>query len=300
MLACARIATPDGRLHELVHGDLIGRLHSAALALDDGRVSEAHAMISLREGELRLISLRGAFAIEGRPETEVALEAGLDIQLTRGLVLRVVEVVLPDEILGIEGPGLPRQALPGVCSLILDPQPHLRRGWHEGAPWHAWCNGEGWSYRLESSQSPLTLSAGMAWTLDGVEIRAVGIPLDAAGQAPTRQFGGVDAPLTLVANFDSVHILQDGRPVLTLSGVQARLVSELVALGGPVAWTLLVEQLWPRQGDAAALRARFDVNLSRLRRKLRAARIRTDLVNLDGAGVVELLLYPHDRVEDRT
>ena len=61
-----------------------------------------------------------------------------------------------------------------------------------------------------------------------------------------------------------------------------------------------MEQLWPRQGDAAALRARFDVNLSRLRRKLRAARIRTDLVNLDGAGVVELLLYPHDRVEDRT
>ena len=31
---------PDGSIHELGHGDLIGRLWTAALHLDDGRISE--------------------------------------------------------------------------------------------------------------------------------------------------------------------------------------------------------------------------------------------------------------------
>ena len=49
---------PDGSIHELGHGDLIGRLWTAALHLDDGRISEAHAMISLRGSELHLLALR--------------------------------------------------------------------------------------------------------------------------------------------------------------------------------------------------------------------------------------------------
>jgi hypothetical protein len=47
-------------------------------------------------------------------------------------------------------------------------------------------------------------------------------------------------------------------------------------------------------------RGRLDTLLSRVRRRLRAAGLRADLVRADGAGAIELLLYPHDRVDDRT
>jgi hypothetical protein len=82
--------------------------------------------------------------------------------------------------------------------------------------------------------------------------------------------------------------------------MQARIVSELVALGGPAHWTVLAGLLWPRDPEPETTRSRFDVAISRLRRKLRDARVRTDLVHTDGAGQVELLLYPHDVVQDRT
>lgn len=67
MHACVHLASADGQIHVLGHGDLIGRLWSAALCLSDPRVSEAHAMVSLREGQLRLLALRGLFAIDGKP-----------------------------------------------------------------------------------------------------------------------------------------------------------------------------------------------------------------------------------------
>ena len=78
-----RVRDSYGVVHELVHGDLIGRVWSAALPINDGRVSEAHAMISLREGELRLLGLRGAFALHGRPTSDLALEAGQRVQLAQ-------------------------------------------------------------------------------------------------------------------------------------------------------------------------------------------------------------------------
>ena len=40
---------------------------SAALHLDDPRVSEAHAMVSIRGSELKLLALRGRFQIDGLP-----------------------------------------------------------------------------------------------------------------------------------------------------------------------------------------------------------------------------------------
>ena len=61
--ATVYLLTPDGEEHALIPGDLIGRMHTAALHLDDGRVSEAHAMVSLRDGSLRLLSLRGGFSV---------------------------------------------------------------------------------------------------------------------------------------------------------------------------------------------------------------------------------------------
>ena len=77
-------------------------------------------------------------------------------------------------------------------------------------------------------------------------------------------------------------------------------MSEVVAFDGPVPWEVLAKELWPGEDDRNLLRRKLDVNLSRLRKKLRDARIRPDLVRSDGFGHVELFLHDGDRVEDRT
>lgn len=69
--ASVRLLDPAGREHDVVHGDVVGRLWTAALQLDDGRVSEAHAMVSLREGQLQLLPLRGALAVGGTPQNQI-------------------------------------------------------------------------------------------------------------------------------------------------------------------------------------------------------------------------------------
>ena len=98
MRAHATFATPDGQLHHLGHGDIIGRLWTAALSIDDARISEAHAMVSLRGDELKLLGLRGRFALSDRPLSEVLLCAGQRIALARGYAIDVVDVVLPETV----------------------------------------------------------------------------------------------------------------------------------------------------------------------------------------------------------
>jgi hypothetical protein len=299
MRAYASLRAPDGTRYELVHGDLVGRLWSAAMPLDDARVSEAHAMVSLRERELRLIALRGGLALDGRPVNEVVLGAGVEIVLARGLAIQVESVHLPGFVLGLEGAGLTRQTLPPVASLVTSAGLRLIAGYAEHAAAWIWCTGASWRLRV-AGRAARTLEPGEELVIGGELVRAVAIPLAAAGQAPTRAGGGVEAPLRIDASFDTVHVYREGATVLVLGGVQARIVSELVALGGPTHWTVVAGLLWPKDVEPDTVRSRFDVTLSRLRRKLRDARVRTDLVHTDGAGQVELLLYPHDVVQDRT
>ncbi len=299
MHASVRIRDHLGAVHELVHGDLIGRVWSATLQLNDGRVSEAHAMISLREGELRLLGLRGAFAIDGRPMTDVALEAGQRVQIARGLELVVESVALPDAVLGVEGPGLIRQALPAVCAVVADPSLRLSRGWRDGALWSIWSTGDGWVAR-DSAGAERTVAAGQTLNLGDSAISLVDIPLRNAGPAPTRRGGEFDAPLTVVARFDTVDIARGDEIVVRLSGKAARLVSELVAVNGPLSWGALSTELWPDEPDPAVRRARLDVILTRTRRRLRASGVREDLVRADRAGHFELLLHPRDAVVDQT
>lgn len=69
---------------------------------------------------------------------------------------------------------------------------------------------------------------------------------------------------------------------------------------GPVPWEVLAQELWGDEDDRHLLRRKLDVNLSRLRKKLRDAGIRSDLVRADGFGHFELFLMDGDKVEDRT
>jgi hypothetical protein len=300
MYASVSMRDAAGAVHELVHGDVIGRVWSAALHIDDGRVSEAHAMISLREGELHMITLRGPLAVGGRPMTRVVLTPGVVVHLARGLPLEVISVQLPESVLAIEGPGLTRQALPGVCSIVLEPgAARLMSGWRDDAVAQLWSTGESWRARAPDG-ALRDLGPGDTLQAGPHVLRLVPMTLMAAGLPATRRAGEIDAPLTVIAQFDNVHIQRAGETTVVLPGKQGQLVSELVACGGPLAWGALAAELWPEATEDPTRRVRLDALLSKLRRRLRAASIREDLVRTDGAGQVELLLHAHDTLIDRT
>lgn len=299
MRAFARTRGPDGTCYELVHGDIVGRLATAAMPIDDARISEAHAMVSLRERELKLIRLRGGLALAGKPVNEVTLRPGVEIVLASGVSITVEALHLPSSVLGLEGAGLACQVVPPVASLIAGEGVRLVAGYVEHAHAWLWSTGPSWRLRI-GDRAPRSLEPGARFEVGGETLQAVAISLESASQAPTRAVGGVEAPLRIEANFDTVQIHREGAAPLVLGGVHARIVSELVALAGPAHWKVIAGLLWPDAPEPEALRSRFDVALSRLRRKLRDARVRTDLVHTDGSGQVELLLYSHDLVTDRT
>lgn len=296
--AYVRLRTSEGQTAVLGPGDLIGRLAGAALQLDDGRVSEAHAMVSLRGRELKLLGLRGLFAVGGKPCDEVVLAPGQSVEVAPGLAIHVEEVKLPESLLAVEGDGLPRQVLTGSMSLVTRPQPALLPRHRGDAAAHIWDTGATFRIRVGDGK-PRDLAPGDRWTLDGVAFRAVAVELARGAQTPTRLDGALHPPITIQARFDTVHIHVEGRPVVTFDGLYARLISELVAVGGPASWEVIAGEVWKDDAeDRIQLRRRWDVSLARLRRKLREARIRPDLIRAGGTGQVELLLYAGDRVED--
>ncbi len=297
MHALARLRLWDGSQRELAAGELIGRLRTASLQVDDPLISEAHAMVSLRGGELKLLALRRPVAVKGKPVGELPLHKGQRFELAPGLEVEVLEVRLPDEVLAIEAPGLPRQVLPGVCSVLVSPRLHLVPKYQPQAAVWIHTDGPSWTLRLPDGSSR-PLRDGDTIEVPGHTLRAVAVPLGQAGQDATRLEGGVQEPLHLQARFDSVHIHCGRRPPLVLAGLSARLVSELVSFEAPVDWEVLARQVWSDEPDRGALRRKLDVTLNRLRGKLRDARIRPDLLRSDGTGLIELVLYDGDRVED--
>jgi hypothetical protein len=76
--------------------------------------------------------------------------------------------------------------------------------------------------------------------------------------------------------------------------VQGRILAELIELGGPVSWELVARAVWGEVATRASLRGRWDIAVNRLRVRLRALGARPDLVHLDGAGHVQLLLHDGD------
>ncbi len=195
-------------------------------------------------------------------------------------------------------PGLGRRLLGTVASLRTGPPPQVNGRYEPDADAHLWLTDEEWRLQV-AGQPPRTLAPGDGFSLGDVEVRFVGVPLAAAGQTPTRVEGGVQSPLRLVTRFGTAHIHRDGRPPLVVSGRGARILSELASFGGPVSWHVLATEVWPDHPSPDVLRHRLDVNLTRLRARLRAADVRPDLVHTDGAGQVELLLYEGDVVEEQ-
>ncbi|MCB9670480.1 MAG: FHA domain-containing protein [Alphaproteobacteria bacterium] len=285
------LLAPDGERHTLVHGDVLGRLWSAALHINDGRVSECHAMISTRGAELQLLGLRGRFRVGGEVRREVDLKPGQHIELAPGVWVTVEAVHPPSALLALEAPGMPRVVVTGVASLVGGERPAVRPGWNADADGQIWPTGEGWM--RSGPHAPEPVDDGSTWSVAGTTFRAV-LQVGAQPTADDRIHGD---RLRIVAHYDAAHVhLADGRS-LVLSGLCARLVSELVAVGQPIGWEALAAELWGPL-ETSVLRKRFDMQLSRLRHKLRAVGVRTNLVIADGTGLVQLVLGPDDVAED--
>jgi len=277
-------------------GSLIGRLETAALQIDNATVSEAHALVSLRKGGLQLIALRRRFEVEGQWVSEVALAPGHEIQLTEDVSLVVVELGLPDEILGICWGAHEVPLLHDAAAVVFDPDPSLSWRVEGEAALRLWRVGEGWRYQLPDEPAA-DLEIGQRWTLQGVDFEVRSLPVThAAGSATVSPRD----PLRLVLFYDTLHIQAAGRPVLVIGGNAARLVSELASAGVPMSWQAVAGELWPEGGDEYAVRKRLDAMLGRFRKKLARGGFRTDLVRASGHGLLELRLGPSDIVDDRS
>ncbi len=298
MRAYVRVELPDGSTVALGPGDLVGRTSGAALTIDDGRISEAHALVSLRGGELKLLALRGRFAVDGRTVRDVTLAEGQVVELAPGLPLTVLEVELPDQVLALRGDGLPRQVLSGTSSLHLHPEPSLVQRYELGADAHIWNTGAGWTLKVAGADAR-PIDEGDSFSAGGRTFEVTTLSLAKAGRRATRAGSG-RPPLTIEARFHSVHIHSEGALVLSLSGIAARIVSELVTFDGPVDWYVLARQIWREEDERVLLRRRWDVALARLRSKFRSAGLDAGLVAATRTGQVELVVEPTDTIVDRT
>lgn len=292
------IALPDGTQVHLNPGDIIGRMASAALRVDDPRVSEAHALVSLRGEGLVLLALRGALLRNGKPQSSIALVPGSAIVLAAGLQLEVLGVQLPDTALAIDGVEHgPMILTRSVYSLVRHGEvTKCIPGFRQDAVLSVWSTGEGW--RCKHGADPAVPVHADQRLLPGVHARS--IQLSKASAQATVAAGQIGVPLRIVARFDTVQIDREGWPTCHIGGRPARILSELVSIGAPVSWEAVAREIWADNAERDQLRTRWDRNLSSLRAKLRAAQIRTDLVRSCGSGNVEVLLHQSDQALDES
>jgi hypothetical protein len=276
-------------------GDIIGRMWSAALFLDDPRVSEAHAMIGLRGDRLEMLALRGALTLDGMPASRVRLARDQRIHLVHGLWLDVIDVELPETALVLRGLDddhvlrAPVYSLAAGGALVPSFEP-------DALAW-LWSTEDGWRFRTGTEPAE-ELDPGWTRVIGGRALRLAEIPRSGAQTADTILPSA--HALHLVARYDTVHIHVKGGPSLVLTGLMARMMSELATIARPVGWEVVAGALWPREADRMQLRLQWDKTVHKLRSRLRAANLRQDIIRPDGHGNYELFLLPGDTVEDQT
>ncbi len=308
--AVSLLISPDARSVTVHPGGLIGRLAGAEVMIADPRVSEAHALVSLRSRTLKLLALRGGLTVGGREVDAVTLAVGVRIELAEGLFVTVERVDLPTYTLVLCGAAQgPVELGSSSHSLLCGEEAGARKlrlvaGFVANAVGHVWCSGARLWIRLRGQEAE-AIEAGGQWDVEGCKLRAIRVPLDGTRDTVSEGNRGGDGGvrrerLVIVARYTSVHVQRDGATAV-LTGKPANLVSELVRFGGkPVPWETLSRQIWGGRGERDLLRDNFDATCGRLRRQLRELTLREDLVTLDGSGNVELVLYPGDRIVDET
>lgn len=298
----------DGTEAVLGPGAIVGRSSGAALCIDDPRVSEAHALVSLRGGELVLLALRGELTVGRRTVSRVSLRPGVRVLLVPGVSLDVVAVTLPDRVLALrssEGvssgahprpPGAPWPLSGSACSITPEGEP--RPGYVPEAAVHLWASDDGWRYRV-AGQMPAAVVPGGVIEVGGHRFDVVEVPLSNAGIDATFASPATSAPISIVCRYETVHIHREGAAQVVLSGIQARMICEVIEFAAPVPWDMAARAIWKGENDRFVLRRNWDRHLTAMRQRLAEAGLRTDIVRADGCGNVEIFLHPGDTVEDQ-
>jgi len=301
MSAYVLFRLPDGGFAKAPPGSVIGRLSSATVRIDDPRVSEAHALVSLRGSNLKLLTLRGSLRINGVKQSDVLLETGQRIQLARGVEIQVVLVELPSSVLALSYEASDQSSglvhlVRSVYSITDQPQLEVVPRFVQSAAAHVWNATDGWRIRIQGEASE-KISAGDRWQFDHSGIEAVSIDLPEAGIIETVVSDRLYTNLQILDREGTVHIHHEGQPSLVVNGKPAQIISELISMSALAPWYVVAGELWPNAEDEFVLRRNWDQTLIRLRRKLRDGGVRDNLVHADGTGNVELFLLPGDLVE---
>lgn len=294
---------PSGQVGRLFPGGIIGRLVTAELQIADPQISEAHALVSLRGGALKLLPLRGTIGVAGRTLDELVLVAGQRIQLTDSVSIEVRCVELPQQLLVLFGAGgRPIELSALIYSISLEPgsadRLRIQAAYDKAALAHIWHNGEHMCLQI-GLEEPQELTVGVRWTLCGHDLYVAALPRGGAANstAPDPRARSV-APIQLVARYHTVHVHRRGYEPCVLTGKAAQIVSELVMFGcKPTSWEVIAREVWG-EIERESLRAVWDRALARLRRHLRSAGVRETLVRPDGLGNIELVMLPGDEVVD--
>jgi hypothetical protein len=231
-----------------------------------------------------LLNLRGAILRNGRRVVDPRLVAGDRFQLASDVMLEVVEVCVPDTMWMLVTDG-ERVPIDPSVSVLTDPT-RVQAGRAGGARHTLWTDGE----RCFDGETPV--ADGHVVQVGPWSAQVTQVSLDAhPGQETELRRSG---PLRVQARYLSVAIHDSEGLAVTLTGISARILHELIEFDGPTSWEVIARELWPGAIREVPLRRRWDSALVRLRRHLAAAGVRDDLVGSDGHGHVELLRFPGD------
>ena len=294
---------PDGRLARVSAGGIIGRSAKAELYLPDPRVSEAHAMVSLRGHRLKLLQLRRPIVIDGESFAQVTLKTGQRITLTRTITITVEHVQLPSHELvlcGVIEQPIPlseeRYAIvPAGCAEKLERELKHARGpklelWYthaDGALASIWSCADGWALSVADCEPDL-VRPNSRWIIGGELIRFLLHPRKSSVE-PT-EIQTINSPkLSLHVNGYRVEFSRDGTPVCSFIEVNGRILREIVrahADGGSAYWVDVVNAVYGEVNEASYDRRQnsFYKQLQRIRRTLKAHGIPGRIVQTNGRG----------------
>lgn len=256
---------PGEAIVRALPGQVVGRGMFAAVPVPHARVSEAHAVLSLRSS-LLLLGARGDLSVDGQVVRRVELRAGQVIALLPDLAARleVLRVDQAPEFLGLSVDGGAPVAIPPIEEgyALLDGKPVAAKT----RPARFWSAGEDW-YVLPDGEDPSALEVGAEWQVEGHTVQLCNLLPPKLVSTETLA-PNMPVYSTLKAVKDAVGYRvdaygTDGQVFDLLGGQPGNILGQLLTSVGPRPWTEIAAPMWEAQADknSRLLQNNFDTNL---------------------------------------
>lgn len=282
----------DGAQFRVVAGDLLGRSPRSAVPLQDPRVSEAHALVSLRGDGFVLLGLRGTVWTGVRWGAEVPLVEGRSVRLADGIEFLVRHVQLPHAMLALQGfpDGLVVLNAP-VWSLFVAPL-RAHPGFDGTARAWVWSSDGPW-WRRSGEGEVVPLDVGDRFEVGTHLLDVVGVAVNEGRVTQTATERGQHPPLDIVIGEALTRIRMAGRET-TIGGRPHDILRHTALLTrhqDSVHWTEVAQCIWRVNPTPH----NWYRNRTRLAAMLREAGLPHQLYQMH-QGRVRLHLRPEDRL----